>query len=83
MFGRLWEFEQILASALAARAGGRPDDSYPQLGAAIAGTALRVAVRQWTLSDGGHPLEYHVNEVFRLLGPALPETGQRAEGETS
>jgi AcrR family transcriptional regulator len=83
MFALLWEFEQILASALATRTGGRPDDSYPQLGAAVAGTALRVAVRRWTLNDGEHSLEYHVNEVFRLLGPALPETGQRAEGETS
>jgi AcrR family transcriptional regulator len=83
MFSRLVDFERILASALAARTGGRPDDTYPQLGAAIAGTALRVAVRRWTLSDGEHPLEYHVNEVFRLLGPALPETGQPGEGETS
>jgi AcrR family transcriptional regulator len=83
MFSRFTEFERVLTSALAARTGGRPDDAYPELGAAIAGTALRVAVRRWTLGHGGHPLEYHVNEVFGLLGPALPETGQRAEGETS
>lgn len=83
MFSRFTEFERVLASALAERTGGRPDDAYPELGAAIAGTALRVAVRRWTLGHGGHPLEYHVNEVFGLLGSALPEAGQRAEGETS
>lgn len=82
MHGRFMEFERILACALAARTGSRPDDAYPQLGAAIAGTALRVSVRRWTAGHGGHPLEYHVNEAFRLLGSALPETGQRAEGET-
>jgi AcrR family transcriptional regulator len=83
MFGRFMEFEQVLASALAERTGARPDDAYPQLGAAIAGTALRLAVRRWTLGQGGHPLEYHVNEVFGLLGSALPETGRPAEGETT
>jgi AcrR family transcriptional regulator len=83
MFARFMEFDQVVASALAARTGTRPDDAYPQLGAAMAGTALRIAVRRWTLGQGGHPLEYHVNEVFGLLGPALPETGQPAEGETT
>jgi AcrR family transcriptional regulator len=83
MFARFMEFEQVLASALAARTGTRPDDAYPQLCAAIAGTALRLAVRRWTLGQCGHPLEHHVHEVFRLLGPALPETGRRAEGETT
>lgn len=82
MHARFMEFERILAGALAARTGDRKDDAYPQLGAAIACTALRVAVRRWTAGHGGHPLEYHVNEVFGLLGSALPETGQRAEGET-
>lgn len=82
MHGRFMEFERVLAGALAARTGARADDAYPQLGAAIAGTALRVSVRRWTAGHGGHPLEYHVNEVFGLLGSALPETGQRAEGET-
>ncbi|MBO0820691.1 MAG: TetR family transcriptional regulator [Nocardiopsaceae bacterium] len=82
MHARFAEFEQVLASALAKRTGGRPDDTYPQLGAAITGTVLRVSVRRWTHGHGGHPLQQHVNEVFGLLGSALPEAGQRAKGET-
>ena len=81
MMGRIMEFERELASALASRTGDQPEDAYPQVGAALAGMALRVSVRRWTRGQGGHPLEYHVNEVFALLGPALPETGQRAKGE--
>lgn len=82
MHSRFMEFEHVLAAALAKRTGGQPDDAYPQLGAAIAGTALRVSARRWTRGHGRHPLEHHVNEVFGLLGSALPEAGQRAEGET-
>lgn len=82
IMGRIIEFERLLSGALAARTGDRPDDAYPQVGAALAGTALRVSVKRWTHGHGGHPLEYHVNEVFSLLGSALPETGHRAEGET-
>ncbi|MBO0804774.1 MAG: TetR family transcriptional regulator [Nocardiopsaceae bacterium] len=81
MHARFMEFEQVLAGALAKRTGGKPDDAYPQLGAAVAGTAMRISVRRWTRGHGGHPLEYHVNEVFGLLGQALPETGQQAGGE--
>jgi AcrR family transcriptional regulator len=83
MMSRIMEFEQVLTSALAARTGDRPDDPYPQVGAALTGTALRVSVRRWVRGHGGHPLEYHVNEVFALLGSALPEAGQQAEGEAS
>lgn len=83
MMFRIIEFERVLSAALAARTGNRPDDAYPQVGAALAGTALRLSVRRWTKGHGGHPLEYHVNEVFSLLGSALPETGQRAEGESN
>lgn len=82
MHGRFAEFEAVLASALAKRTGGEPDDTFPRLGAAITGTALRVAVMRWTHGHGGHPLEQHVNEVFGLLGPALPEAGQQVKGET-
>lgn len=78
MHSRFLEFEQVLAAALAKRTGGQPDDAYPQLGAALAGTALKVSVRRWTRGHGGDPLEHYVNEVFRLLGSALPEAGQRA-----
>jgi AcrR family transcriptional regulator len=82
MMGRIMEFERVLIDALAVRTGHRADDPYPQVGAALAGTALRVSVKRWTYGHGGHPLEHHVNEFFSLLGSALPETGQRAEGET-
>lgn len=81
MMGRIMEFEQILAGAVAARTGLGEDDAYPQVGAALTGTALRISVRRWVKGHGGHPLEHHVNEVFALLGSALPETGQRGEGE--
>lgn len=80
MHARFMEFERVLASALAARAGTRPDDVAPQLEAAIAGTALRVSVKRWTAGHGGHSLEHHVNEVFELLGSTLAGTGQRVEG---
>jgi AcrR family transcriptional regulator len=73
MHARFAEFEEILASALAKRTGGQSDDTYPRLCAAIAGTALRVSVLRWTHGHGGHPLQHHVNEVFELLGSALPE----------
>lgn len=82
IMSQMMEFERILSSALAMRTGDRPDDAYPQVGAALAAVALRTSVRRWTHGHGGHPLEYHVNEVFSLLGSALPETGHRAKGET-
>jgi AcrR family transcriptional regulator len=79
MFGRFNEFEKVVARAVSARTGDQPEDAYPQLMAATAGTALRVAVRRWAAGHGDHPLEDHVNEVFGLLecelapGTALKE----------
>lgn len=87
MFSRFAEFEAVLARALAARTGDRPDDAYPRLMAAIAGTSIRVSVQQWTASHGDHPLEYHVNEVFGLLSVGLSGAtatagaGQHSRGE--
>lgn len=84
MFARFIEFETVLARAIATRTGNRPDDAYPQLMAAIASTALRVSVRRWTAGQCGHPLDYHVNEVFGLLGDEhAPGTTRKPLGGTS
>ena len=77
IFARLEEFDKVLASAVAARTGTAPDDAYPQLMAAVAGTAMRTAVRRWTADHGDHPLEHHVNEVFGLLRDGLALYGPR------
>lgn len=67
MFAVFGDFERALTAAVAARTKTSPDDIYPQLAAALAVTAMRVAVRRWTLCHGDQPLEHHVNEVFALL----------------
>jgi AcrR family transcriptional regulator len=77
MFARLEEFNKVLTSAVAARTGAAPDDAYPQLMAAVAGTAMRIAVRRWTAGHGNHSLEHHVNEVFGLLRDGLAPYGPR------
>jgi AcrR family transcriptional regulator len=88
MFAQMEEISRILASAVAARTGAAPDDAYPQLMAAVAGAAMRTAVRRWTAGHGDLSLEHHVTEVFGLLraglapygprGPSGPREGQRA-----
>jgi AcrR family transcriptional regulator len=75
IFARLEEFDKVLASAVAARTGAAPDDAYPRLMAAVAGTAMRVAVRRWTAGHGDHPLEHHMNETFGLLRGELAASG--------
>lgn len=77
MFARLEEFSKVQASAVAARTGAAPDDAYPQLMAAVAGAAMRTAVRRWTAGHGDHPLEHHVQEVFGLLRDELAPHGPR------
>jgi AcrR family transcriptional regulator len=77
MFARLEKFDKVLASAVAARTGAAPDDAYPQLMAAVAGAAMRTAVRRWTAGHGNHSLEHHVNEVFGLLRDGLAPYGPR------
>lgn len=67
MFARLEKFDKIVTSAVAARTGASPDDAYPQLMAAMATMAIRVAIHRWTAGHGDYPLEYHMNEVFGLL----------------
>jgi AcrR family transcriptional regulator len=67
MFARLEEFNAIVACAVAARLGCAPDDTYPQLLAAMTTTGIRVAVQRWTTGHGDKPLERHMAEVFGLL----------------
>jgi len=82
MFARLEEFDDVLASAVAARTGTAADDAYPQLMAAVASAAMRVAVRRWTAGHGDRSLEHQVSEVFGLLrfvpdGPRAPSGDRR------
>ena len=74
-FARFEESNKVLASAVAARTGAAPDDAYPQLMAAVASAAMRVAVRRWTAGHGDHSLEHHVDEVFGLLRDGLASDG--------
>lgn len=67
MFGRIAEFERTLAAAVAARSGTSPADGYPQLMAAVATTAVRVAINQWSTDNGDRTLEHHLDEMFGLL----------------
>jgi AcrR family transcriptional regulator len=67
MFARLEEFNAIVACAVAARLGCAPDDTYPQLMAAMTTTGIRVAVQRWTTGPRDEPLERHMGEVFGLL----------------
>jgi AcrR family transcriptional regulator len=75
MFARFEQSHQVLALAVAARTGASPDDAYPQLMAAVAGAAMRTAVRRWTAGHGDLPLEHHVTEVFGLLRESLAPYG--------
>ena len=67
MSARLEEFNTIVACAVAARLGCAPDDTYPQLMAAMTTTGIRVAVQRWTTGHRDEPLERHLAEVFGLL----------------
>ena len=67
MFARLEEFNTVVACAVAARLGCAPDDTYPQLMAAMTTTGIRVAVQRWTTGHRDEPLERHMAEVFGLL----------------
>jgi AcrR family transcriptional regulator len=75
MFARFEQSNRILALAVAARTGAAPDDAYPQLMAAVAGAAMRTAVRRWTAGHGDLSLEHHVTEVFGLLRDGLAPYG--------
>lgn len=67
MFARLAGFERSLASAIAAHSGGSSGDPYPQLMAAVASTAVRVAINRWSTDHGDRTLEHHLDEMFVLL----------------
>lgn len=85
MFARLEEFNAIVACAVAARLGCAPDDTYPQLMAAMTTTGIRVAVQRWTTGHRDEPLERHMAEVFGLLKGELAVVNGINEGprETS
>lgn len=79
LFARIVEFERSLASAVAARSGTSPGDAYPQLMAAVASTAVRVAIVRWSTDHSDRRLEHHLDEMFGLLkadavpgGPGAP-----------
>jgi AcrR family transcriptional regulator len=75
MFARIAEFERSLASAVAARSGAGPRDAYPQLMAAVASTAVRVAIIRWSTDHGDRTLEHHLDEMFGLLKAELGQHG--------
>lgn len=67
MYARVAGFERSLASAVAAHSGAGPGDAYPQLMAAVAVTAMRVAMYRWCTDHGDRTLEHHLDEMFGLL----------------
>jgi AcrR family transcriptional regulator len=78
LFSRLAGFERSLAAAVAASSGTRPCDAYPQLMAAIAFTAVRVAINRWSTDNGDRMLEHHLDEMFGLLKAEAGRAGAAA-----
>lgn len=76
LFARVAGFERSLAAAVAARSGTSPRDAYPQLMAAVASTAIRVAIDRWSTDHGDRTLEHHLDEMFGLL-----KAGSAVDGE--
>lgn len=83
MFSRLAGYERSLASAVAARCGASAGDAYPQLMAAVASTAVRVAINRWSTDHGDRTLEHHLDEIFGLLKAASGPDGAPAHAEDS
>jgi AcrR family transcriptional regulator len=77
MYARIAGFERSLASAVATRSGGSAGDAYPQLMAAVASTAARVAIYRWGADHGDRTLDHHLDEMFGLL-----KAGSGPDGET-
>ncbi|WP_146168996.1 TetR/AcrR family transcriptional regulator [Actinoplanes italicus] len=59
--------EQRLAQAIADQTGLAPDHPRPQVAAAVANAAVRVAVVRWAESGDSRPLIEHVREAFHHL----------------
>jgi AcrR family transcriptional regulator len=83
LFARFEMFQQSLASAVAARVGADPADTYPQLMAAVAFAAMRTAMGCWTARHGDRPLEQHIDEVFGLLKNELEPGGAASQDRTA
>ena len=75
LYARIAGFERSLASAVASHAGGSAGDAYPQLMAAVASTAVRVAINRWSSDHGDRTLEHHLDELFGLLKAGPPVDG--------
>lgn len=71
--------EQALVSVIAEREGLDPRSCYPQLLAAVLGTACRVALTRWGADGEARDLSVLVDETFDLLAaglrPAATTTG--------
>ena len=79
MYARIAGFERSLASAVAAHSGISSGDAYPQLMAAVASTATRVAMRRWCTDQGDRTLEHHLDEMFSLLKAGHSRDGVSSE----
>jgi AcrR family transcriptional regulator len=63
--------EQELTGDIAARLGIAADSGYAQLTAAVAGTAVRVALMRWSAGAGRQPIAELVHEAFASLSAGL------------
>lgn len=64
--------ERMVAEAIADRTGlDTARHMYPQLTAAVAASAMRVAIRRWSEDDCAEPLERYVDEAFELVKKGL------------
>ncbi|MFC4067682.1 TetR/AcrR family transcriptional regulator [Actinoplanes subglobosus] len=59
--------EQRLSGAIAAHGGHPPDHPRPQVVAAVANAAVRVALIRWAGAGDARPLIEHVREAFAIL----------------
>lgn len=77
-------FERLLADAVARRTGTDPEqDVYPALTAAVAVSALRVAVGLWRGDEGSRPLPQLLASAFDQLTAGLPVPGQHRDPASS
>ncbi|WP_305789487.1 TetR/AcrR family transcriptional regulator [Symbioplanes lichenis] len=73
LIGRSAAVERELVTAIALRLGVSPEDTYPQLTAAVAGAALRTAVMRWAAAGGTPSLVELAREAFDLLAHGLTD----------
>ncbi|WP_306207002.1 TetR/AcrR family transcriptional regulator [Actinoplanes sp. RD1] len=73
LLGRSAAVERDLVTAIAQRLGISPEDTYPQLTAAVAGAALRTALMRWAASGGALHLTDLAREAFEVLARGLAD----------